>query len=734
MQFLKLPISYSQNTLYVRMMRQLHEFPTTWVKTGILPFLNLMVGGGLCYLLLTRSQELAKRVISLFYFIVAGFAYILVRYIFMILIFIYLMYFVGYGEDVSMVYIFWHPIAISISFLIFPILISKVLPLRPEVVDIREKFSLPILRRYIRATVFVCFGVFLILASIGFHDPGREKQGRLLMDEKHSNWEISTKKYDTNWYGQLSGYNYYCMAEYLNHYYHLDRNFDVITPELLDKYDVLILKIPTSPFSGSEVDAIIQFVKNGGGLYLLGEHTNVFGSSAFLNPIAENFKFSFRYDVIFDIETKFVQLYIPPELMPHPIVQHMPPFLFETSCSIEPYSYLIERVILENGLKSLDIDYHSSNFYPQVQDAANMKFGPFIQMVAVKSGKGRVAAFTDSTVFSNFSAFNPGKAELLLCSVDWLNRANNLRWLNILFFIMGLVSFAVAGLILRRRKKRFEQLDEEDYEIKRPLNLGLLSINVAISVCIIAISVLLFTFSTEKLYPMPEPHTQPVRIYFEKEHSEYQFPLTGHVEENTKAYEIFYQWVLRLGYYPSIGRDFTDSMKQGDMVVVINPQGKFTIEELGSAKEYVSQGGKLLLMDTPHNQDSSANSLLQVFGLEIDKLNQTRPYIIQDSSGMNSWNLGYDVDANPISGGNPILVSQDGQPVLSTVKIGKGTVTVLTFSDRFVDARMGVVERVVPKEDLRRIFELQFDIFRGIINDDLESELSQNPEATETAQ
>jgi hypothetical protein len=148
---------------------------------------------------------------------------------------------------------------------------------------------------------------------MGFHDPGEQKQGRVLLDEKHSNWEPTTKKYDTTWYGQESGYNYYCMAEYLNYYYQLDRNFDEITPDLLSNYDILILKIPTAPFSHEEVEAIVQFVRKGGGLWLIGDHTNVFGSGVYLNPIAKQFNFSFRYDCLFDnSERKFEQVYPAP--------------------------------------------------------------------------------------------------------------------------------------------------------------------------------------------------------------------------------------------------------------------------------------------------------------------------------------------------------------------------------------------------------------------------------------
>ena len=198
----------------------------------------------------------------------------------------------------------------------------------------------------------------------GFQDPGKEKQGRVLLDEKHSGWEKSTRKMDTEWYGNESGYNFYWMAEFINHHFPLTRNFEEITPALLSRYDILIIKNATAPFAEAEIAAIREFVRNGGGLYLMSEHTNVFGNSTYINPLAEAFGFSFRYDVLFDIEHKFEQLYYPPRLLPHPVVQHLPYFCFKVSCSIQPVSSQCEPIIISRGAKAQDIYYPSGNFYP----------------------------------------------------------------------------------------------------------------------------------------------------------------------------------------------------------------------------------------------------------------------------------------------------------------------------------------------------------------------------------
>ena len=705
---LNVPVSFSQGTVFVQTMREIHAFTTTWEKIALFPFLNLLVGGVIIVWLFSKEKILKRKVLSLVSFFIVGIIYLIVRYILMILVFIYLMYFVGYYEDVSKIFIFWSPVITTVSFLPFWLLVRKLFPLEDSHANVKRLLSsYPLNRRHLMAVALLCISAFFIAGSISFHDPGNYKEGRVLIDEKHSDWERTTKEYNTKWYGPESGYNYYCMADYLSYYYHLDKNFDEITPDLLSGYDVLILKIPTEPFSGEEVQAIVQFVKRGGGLLLLGEHTNVFGSSAYLNPIAKQFNFSFRYDCLFDIERKFEQVYVRPELLAHPIVQNMPPFLFAVSCSIEPESYLAQKVILASGLKSLDIDYHSTNFYPQVKDAANMNFGSFIQMIAVENGEGRVAAFTDSTVFSNFSAFIPGKPELLLGTMDWLNKENQLGWLKYLFLFIAIISFASVFIFLG----------------KLPNDLRFVSLVVISVVCTIAISISLFSAINKANYPLPEPHNKPIQIYFEREHSNYELPVLGFVEDYKRSYAVFYQWVLRLGFFPGVGHSIEDCTRNGEMVVIINPQRGFSSEETATVREYISRGGKILLMDDASNMDSSANSLLQSFGMKLNNREQTRYNAIHDVSGSNSWPIGQDY-ISAIEGGKPLLLTEGGMPVLSVIKEGKGTLAVMTFSNSFVDIQMGTSERVVPDERLLQRFGLEFAILRGMINDDLEAELS----------
>ena len=58
---------------------------------------------------------------------------------------------------------------------------------------------------------------------------------------------------------------------------------------------------------------------------------------------------------------------------------------------------------------------------PYAQHMPETRFGSFIQAWSTHGGRGRVVAWGDSTIFSNFCLYQPGKAQVLLNLVEWLN-------------------------------------------------------------------------------------------------------------------------------------------------------------------------------------------------------------------------------------------------------------------------------------------------------------------------
>jgi hypothetical protein len=422
----------------------------------------------------------------------------------------------------------------------------------------------------------------------------------------------------------------------------------------------------------------------------------VFGSSTYINPIARRFGFRFRYDCLFDIEDVFAQVYRRSRVLPHPIVQRMPPLLFAVSCSIEPESFLPALVILAGGLKRLDIDYSVSNFYPQVRDRLGMWFGSFHQAVAVHYGRGRVVGFTDSTVYSNFAAFYPGKPEFLLATVDWLNRENSISWMNRVFLLFSLALLVLAACLHPRRAS------ESRVHGTVSLALGLVSISLA---------VFLFRILTVVAYKSPQPAQDFTSVVFEQGHCNYDLPLTDFVREPERGYEIFYQWVLRLGYFPFVANSIDESIERADIVVFINPTSNFSDTEIDALEEFVSGGGRILVADCPGSGSDSSSRLLRRFGIGAVKSRTINASPSYEPASQHTWNLG---QAFPLEGGAPLLFNEEAHVVSTFATRGEGFVLAISFSQAFADANMGFTDGVIPDAELLHHYKLQFALLKGL--------------------
>jgi len=550
-------------------------------------------------------------------------------------------------------------------------------------------------RRGAVALTLVFTGVFLLCFGLLWDPAGRRKDGRILMDEYHSTWEPTDRPFDTEWYGEKSGYNYACIYDYCSRFYRMGRLSTRIDDAVLQDCDVLIVKVPTSRYDPEEIAAIERFVKRGGGLLLIGEHTNVFDTGTHLNDIAQRFGFRFRYDCLFDIDAVFEQLWRPP-VVAHPIVQSLPFFDFAVSCSLDPGASLGRAVIRSTGLRNLPADYHVSNFYPQVEDHVYSRYGAFTQLWATRRGAGRVAAFTDSTVFSNFSTFEPGKAELMLGMLEWLNHRNSpqLRGIHLdsrPWLIQGGLALCIGGLVASRRNPRLFLL---------LLALGMFAWTTA-AVAARAVH--------QHGMPLPKATQSFVHVVMDRTLCNTPLSKSGFLAGEANGFGIFERWILRLGYFTS--RRSGPEALTGDLVVFAYPNRVVTDAFREAVVRYVAAGGKVLVLDSPENAGSTANSLLYPFGLSLDASRALNGSL---AAVGNQPAIPIEA-AYRVAGGEPVI-SLDGTPIAAAVRHGSGSVTVVGFASRFADAHMGVTGDVVPDAELRRVYDLEFTLLKDIIS------------------
>ena len=94
---------------------------------------------------------------------------------------------------------------------------------------------------------------------------------------------------------------------------------------------------------------------------------------------------------------------------------------FAVSCSIDPGKSLGRAVIRERRTVEHDAQLPVRQLFSYAEYCPDMRYGAFVQLWATTLRLRPGLALTDSTIFSSFCTFQPGKAELIRGMLDWLN-------------------------------------------------------------------------------------------------------------------------------------------------------------------------------------------------------------------------------------------------------------------------------------------------------------------------
>lgn len=698
----------ANGVVFVRGLENTFPFTVTLEKLGFYPWILIFMGAFVLILLTSREAKAAlKRTVS---FLIISFVYAIVRYVVLLHVF--------FATDLPMyaaerMSIFVDPLWLLVSFVPLFLLLG-LYPVEASKFDFKSERNRFRLKR-IATSIAIFVSVFCLVGAFLFQDPGLQKDGRILVDEIHSVWEFSTLKLDKEWYGSNSTYNAYSMIEWLGDTYDVDRVVsrsyldwevtgaakvapeivsDEITPEMLRNYDILIVKTP-SPYKPEEVEAIAQFVEGGGGVFLIGDHTNFAGSGTNINEVAEKFGIRFGFDSTNTIDGRLY--YYERGAIAHPCIKYMPYFDFMTGCSMTaPID--AEPVILGCGLESVPGEYASTGFFRETRrrdptTVTDTSWGLFHQALALKHGKGRVVAFCDSTTISNFRMFFGGTPNLIAGCIEYLNHSNHCGYERTLLLAAGLALAGLAGYLLLGEKKMAVLI--------LAIGLGAMSAGFAIA-----------SFSTETEDSVPARfYVKDHTICFDSEHSS-QIVSRG---DKTGDYETFFIWTQRAGLTPSIEDDLEETMEKGKAIVIIDPIKTISPDERLALSKYVENGNSILLMV---DEKGEGSELIKSFGMDTYTIPEPANKIGQKRSA--EQNLPIDPWGLAIKGGESLLTIGN-RTVLAEATYGNGRFILFTESSVFKDGFDGQPgymgynssDPAAVKDlgyDLRALYDLEYQI------------------------
>ena len=561
------------------------------------------------------------------------------------------------------------------------------------------------LRSALSAALIAAAG-FAAAWALHYAPPGPRKAGRVMFVERKSQWEPTDRPYDTRWYveprvfDEGSGYNYYVIYDWLSRYYETSRLMpeQKIDRATLANCDVLVIKTPTERYTPEEIAAVHQFVREGGGLLLVGDHTNYARSGTIINDIVRPMGFVYRPDLLFSLgESAYEQQYVAPWAA-HPIVQHLPPMDFAVSCSIDPGWSLGRAAIRSGGLFSMGPDhYHSDNFHPVPQHVPEMRCGAFIQVWTTTFGRGRVTAFTDSTIFSNFCLPQEGKADIMFGMIEWLNRSEPWGQLGRWAFRLGVLIAAGALAAGAMASAGWRQA------ALRPLLLAAVVSGWAVGVEAVAAA-------QRAAMPPPKPQRPLTLAAIDRGIGVGALSKGPYTTGEGRGFGLAEQWVQRLGWFVARrhGRDVFDS----DIAIVFHPGRAADDAYIERLRDYVSEGGVLVVIDSADNTNSTANSLLWPFGLSMPKAAaQTGELTPGEASPLPVWPADRLTQGRRVEGGTAVLRA-GGQPVAAFARHGRGAVLAVGCGELFQDAMMGETWMEEPSPEVRARFDAYFALLR----------------------
>ena len=579
--------------------------------------------------------------------------------------------------------VFWHPRALALQTAPLALLLATLAPLASGF-----RRDNPMGRRDVAfaAAVFLATALVTLLATLRV--PSETARANVLIDDAHSDWAWASIPFERTSFTRQATYSYTNLVEFIGFHHTVSVNHDDRLDDVdLSAVDVLILKTPTSPYTVSEVDAVESFVDAGGGLFLIGDHTNLFGMTTNINPVAQRFGLRFLDDATYDLETGGASVFSPSRLTTHPVSQHIAGLEFETSCTVRG-PFWAEYALRGRGLARELVDYSHINFFGNMRYDLDDWFGVFAQGLSVRHGAGRVFAFTDSTVFSNFSLYKEGRAELALAVVGYLSAGSQVP--SMIVWAIAVLSLGALTALARWR-------------IARP--------SVALSLPAVAGGVLLSTLAVTawhgSAFALPAPSAPYRQVVFDKHFSRFDLPSMVGVRGRSResSFDAFFVATQRLGLVPRLRADIDSALETADTVVIINPAGAvYERHALGVAR-LLERGGNLVMLLDGRGPFYTANALLSAIGAHVR--------LPEGGAGRDEAGA---VVENMELITLPQRIQDRGErlPLVYSKRIGAGRALVVTPGQYFSQEWMGPAFNN-PDERQRLLYELEYFLFDDVL-------------------
>ncbi len=421
-----------------------------------------------------------------------------------------------------------------------------------------------------------------------------------------------------------------------------------VTPEIFDSIDVIIFANLIDSLPRWQRDSVLSFVRQGGGLLALADHTGYTAIRGPTNDITEPMGLSLNFDTAVPLRRSWVgEMQFHPSRITQSVTRHSDIEVW-LGASVEPSPGAMPLVVGTHAFSDPgNVANKERSYLGNLEYDAGEPLGDVVIVGAAYYGAGRAVLIGDTSPFQNGALVKSHR--FAARTLAWLAGGGNAGWDNLRLWGFPLV-LIIAGLLVFLFGKQ---------PIRGAWLLVLLPV----------VSVSLWN-----LTPAGEPDSWNDELfrlaYIDASHGEV-YDLMGWEKYSIGGLEFN---LMRNGYQPELRRDWQPGwLKKADLVIIARPTQPITRPEIDDLVAYIEQGGWVLVA-AGFEEHAAVEKLLAEFDLKIENIPLGR------AEGRGLGQKVIFARAYPITSTNDntrTLCEASRMPLVSATRRGKGGLIVI---------------------------------------------------------
>ena len=269
----------------------------------------------------------------------------------------------------------------------------------------------------------------------------------VVFDESHGRWETILSPYGPDDFGRAANYTYSLLYDYAKRYVGEAYGYLDETHKLPSKDSAFVLKMPTKALSNGFSDRLEAWVRDGGRLLVVADHTDLYDTAQHLNSFLDRFGARIGIDALYDA-TGMPNSPDTPRL--HSLLGRIDalgrPHPWQTGASLAVLPFGSVALASFGPSFAEPGDYSRQNRFGSFRPRVNLPFTSHVAVAAFPAGRGAVAVLADSTPWSNFAMFKEENPRLFRGILGALERPNAIRALGLIGFALALMALTIAAV------------------------------------------------------------------------------------------------------------------------------------------------------------------------------------------------------------------------------------------------------------------------------------------------